>query len=399
MNMQEKDKDIQMMERIRLFTEQPELISEQQAREWLADQEFLSLLDMHLDARRAAVRQPDSHEAFQQFKDKHALETDSSALIETLNQKPRARRRTLWTAVAGAVADCALLVVGFTFYKKYQAEQFEQRMLQAQAVDNDLTIYVGNEAMTAAQTITTHHPTANTRQQAATPFIINGNEIKVNASAMSENDVYEKTTLIVPDGKVAKLLLPDGSVIHLNAGSRIIFPPKFTDNQPRRVRLVGEAYFAVTHDEKRPFIVECGDMQTTVLGTEFNICNYEGETPHVTLVKGSVRVSTDKRQHVLRPGEDAAISGDEISTRQVYLDPIVAWKNGVLYFNEIPLKEILHRLSRTFNLELVMGDSTTLTDKIHLVVDKEEGVSEIVERLNLLSNHHITVANHQLIVE
>ena len=216
---------------------------------------------------------------------------------------------------------------------------------------------------------------------------------------MSENDVYEKTTLIVPDGKVAKLLLPDGSVIHLNAGSRIIFPPKFTDNQPRRVRLVGEAYFAVTHDEKRPFIVECGDMQTTVLGTEFNIRNYEGETPHVTLVKGSVRVSTDKRQQVLRPGDDAAINGDEISTRQVYLDPIVAWKNGVLYFNEIPLKEILHRLSRTFNLELVMGDSTTLTDKIHLVVDKEEGVSEIVERLNLLSSHHITVADHQLIVE
>ena len=112
-----------------------------------------------------------------------------------------------------------------------------------------------------------------------------------------------------------------------------------------------------------------------------------------------MRVSTDKQQQVLRPGEDATINGQQISTRQAYLDPIVAWKNGVLYFNEIPLKEILHRLSRTFNMELVMSDSTTLTDKIHLVVDKKEGVSEIVERLNLLSNHHITVANHQLIVE
>ena len=392
MNMQEKDKDIQMMERIRLFTEQPELISEQQAREWLADQEFMSLLNMHLDVQRATVQQPDAHKAFLLFKEKHTLTHPASSSKTNI-------RHTIMKSLLAAAAACAVVLLGITYYQDYQSEQFERRMLQAKAINNDLTIYMGDETITGAQSIKTQHPTPNTQHPAASPFIINGNEIKINSSAINENDVYERTTLIVPEGKVAKLLLPDGSVIHLNAGSRIIFPPKFAENQPRRVRLTGEAYFAVTHDEKRPFIVECGDMQTTVLGTEFNIRNYEGETPHVTLVKGSVRVSTAKQQQMLRPGDDATINGQQINTRQVYLDPIVAWKNGVLYFNEIPLKEILHRLSRTFNLELVMSDSTTLTDKIHLVVDKEEGVSEIVERLNLLSSHHITVADHQLIVE
>ena len=380
----QEGKDIQMMERIRLFTEHPESITEQQAQEWLADEEFMSLLNMHLDAQRAFVDEPDAHEAFKRFKDNHG----ESALP---------KRHTMVRFIKPlllAAAACTVILFGFSYYNKYKVEQREQQMLHAEAINDDLTFYVGDKAVQPQQVAKKDRPS-----EADDLFIVKGDEITVNPKALTDKDVYEKTTLVVPEGKVAKVNLPDNSVIYLNAGSSVIFPPKFAEGKPRVVRLKGEAYFAVTHDEACPFIVLCGDMQTTVLGTEFNIHCYEGETPHVTLVKGSVRVATDKQEQILKPGEDAIINGQSISKQQVYLDPIVAWKEGVLYFNEITLKEILNRLARTFNMDLVMNDSTGLDDCIHLVVDKEEGIREIVERLNMLSFKQVRVEGKRLIVE
>ena len=108
--------------------------------------------------------------------------------------------------------------------------------------------------------------------------VINGNEIKLASSVK-----VERHTVVVPEGKDMKLILADGTQVWLNANSRLIYPTAFKGKN-REVELQGEGYFKVAHDAHHPFIVKAGDMQTCVLGTEFNVNAFDQNHPHVTLV-------------------------------------------------------------------------------------------------------------------
>ncbi|MGB7395815.1 MAG: FecR family protein, partial [Pricia sp.] len=99
------------------------------------------------------------------------------------------------------------------------------------------------------------------------------NQIKYSEVKSTQKLVYN--TLIVPKGKQFELELSDGTAVHLNAGSSLRYPVHFLPSEPRKVFLVGEAYFDVSKNESRTFVVNVDALDVEVLGTEFNISAYE----------------------------------------------------------------------------------------------------------------------------
>src|SRR5690554_3852096 len=100
--------------------------------------------------------------------------------------------------------------------------------------------------------------------------------------------------LIIPHGKMSEIILPDGSRVFLNAGSRLVYPDFFAE-KTREVFLLGEAFFDVKHNKKQPFVVQTTDIRIRVLGTEFNISAYPSDnTIETVLARGKVRLEPNK---------------------------------------------------------------------------------------------------------
>ena len=177
------------------------------------------------------------------------------------------------------------------------------------------------------------------------------------------SDEYEELVyneLVIPRGGEYSLTLSDGTVVYMNADSKLRFPVKF-DRNLRMVELEGEAYFKVQRNAKVPFIVKTSQISVQVLGTEFNVSAYaEDLVIQTTLVSGAVKVfSEDEKESViLRPGEQAEFSRitHEIQLETVDVSYVTAWKDGRLRFQEKPLFEIMKNVARWYDVEIIYED-------------------------------------------
>lgn len=164
-------------------------------------------------------------------------------------------------------------------------------------------------------------------------------------------------TLKVPYGKTFKVQLSDGSFVHLNAGTQLKYPKQFAENE-RRVYLEGEAFFEVTHNEDKPFIVETSATSTQVLGTSFNISAYkEDEFIATVLVEGSVTVSDINIPNVrvaLTPGHIALWNKvtKRIDVQEVETSEYTSWREGKLVFESRTFEEMFRVLERKYNVKI-----------------------------------------------
>lgn len=180
-------------------------------------------------------------------------------------------------------------------------------------------------------------------------------------------------------GMVAVTNLPDGSKVWLNSGSSLKYPVKF-ENEIRQVELNGEAYFAVHKDKSKRFIVTTPfQIQTEVLGTEFNMEAYQMDSVvRTTLVSGSVRLSflgKDNKQqtHIIKPDEEFVYNPEtkETKTETLYVRTYTAWKDGQVVFRNTSLDEALKILSKRFNAEFIVKDSTLYNSSFTGVFDSQ----------------------------
>lgn len=197
-----------------------------------------------------------------------------------------------------------------------------------------------------------------------------------------ESDV-DSHVLMTPCGEDYKVTLPDGTVVWLNAESRLEYPTRFGSKE-RKVKLVGEAFFNVKHDPNHPFIIETEKFMTKVLGTEFNVCCYPTGKAHVTLVSGSLEVKMLDGSHTtkLEPGEDAELSKNGFSLCEVETDDYYFWKEGYFYFDDVPLIEVAQTLGRWYNVKVVFEDKTHLNDRVHLQCERKAGIENAIKIIN-----------------
>ncbi|QDH81344.1 DUF4974 domain-containing protein [Echinicola soli] len=156
----------------------------------------------------------------------------------------------------------------------------------------------------------------------------------------------------------ARITLPDGSVVQLNVNTTLIYPENFDDGQ-RLVKLDGEAFFEVTRDSLRPFLVRSGGLQTKVLGTSFNVNAYRGEREMVTVKSGKVQVAVKGS-----PGQAVHLVPDEAAFYQETTaslkkgpfdaDQVIGWKSGRLDFDMVPFEEVVQTLERYYHTEVTL---------------------------------------------
>lgn len=180
-----------------------------------------------------------------------------------------------------------------------------------------------------------------------------------------QNEV-EWNTITTPKGGMFNIVLPDGSHVFLNASSSISFPTNFAQHE-RQIKLTGEAYFEVERhngmkgNNNVPFIVNVGSQRLEVLGTKFNVTAYN-EIPSIvtTLLSGAVKVTMGQGKEqskyavVLKPGEQSIANKNshKITVHEADIEESMAWKDGYFLFNNEPLKQIMEKITRWYNVEV-----------------------------------------------
>ena len=163
-----------------------------------------------------------------------------------------------------------------------------------------------------------------------------------------------------PWGQKSTLFLEDGSEVILNAGSELSYYKNF-EKDKRLIYLTGEAYFKVAKDTARPFIVITEGLQTRVLGTEFNVKAYRGESVKVALVEGSVEINAaDSVRFTLMPGEACSYVSQTAAIDKYIFNAkeLIAWKDGLLYFEEADESEVFRKLEQWYGVKIMKKNNS-----------------------------------------
>ena len=188
--------------------------------------------------------------------------------------------------------------------------------------------------------------------------------------------------IITPFGAKTNIQLPDSSIVWLNSGSALSFPSHFGENRP--VTLTGEAFFEVVKS-KKPFIVSTGYGDVEVQGTSFNVKAFTNENFQATLVSGSVKVKekTTGNEVALRPGQQAAITGNKVNVKQVETELFTSWKDGKLIFKGEHFPSVAKWLERWYNVKIELADDKRLSEISYTGTLEMESFSEVLQLLKV----------------
>ncbi|RQO75631.1 hypothetical protein DBR43_09850 [Pedobacter sp. KBW06] len=203
-------------------------------------------------------------------------------------------------------------------------------------------------------------------------------------------------TLSTGRGETFQLRLPDGSKVWLNAASSLTYDAGLNRHGIRAVKLLGEAYFEIAKDKKRPFIVTTGNQVVRVLGTHFNINSYSEEPAiHTNLLEGSIMLNN---RQILRPGEQASFTkSGEIHVQDSDVKASIAWKDGKFIFESEDLESIMRKLARWYNIEIVYQGKVK-NRPFTGSINKHINISKILDKLSFTGDVHFKIEGRRVIV-
>jgi ferric-dicitrate binding protein FerR (iron transport regulator) len=211
---------------------------------------------------------------------------------------------------------------------------------------------------------------------------------------------WAKPITIVAIDSPSKITLPDGSRVYLNKNSSLTYPEKL-DGQAREITLKGEAFFEITKNEARPFLIKSGHAITEVVGTSFNVNNADSSTVIVTVVTGKVILYSrrnPKSKIAMTPGETGKYEDEQGLLKTANQDVnFLSWKTGTLTFRNTNLSQVVKDLNRHFNqhieLESAVLENCTLTS-----VFQQQTIEETLAELQLVLPIQIQKRGNSLII-
>ena len=229
----------------------------------------------------------------------------------------------------------------------------------------------------------------------------------LSASLLVVNLLRKPRTPEFATGKVYQTLpgehldvqLDDGSVIYLNAASRISLDHGF-NGKTREVFLTGEAFFQVARDEDRPFIVHTETLHTHVLGTAFNVHAYpEDDSTRVTVESGKVRVGLGEQNlSVLVRGMDLGYDKKQRRwkiTHGVDTELYTGWRNGVLRFEDAPLETIMASVERYYGIESILWENVAAKNCRYTVHLEHRDLQQTLKILEMTTTLVMKLENDQ----
>ncbi len=206
---------------------------------------------------------------------------------------------------------------------------------------------------------------------------------------VDRNDSTGNLVVRVDKGEKSGVTLPDGTQVKLNAESRLSYTHDF-GRELRQVNLEGEAYFEVTRNENKPFVVHTKYLNIEVLGTSFNVYSYECENVmEMALISGQIKLQTcsdPSRVVYLKPNEKALFNKESgvITVEKTDNRFETAWLRGDLVFRSAKLSDVLTKLERRYGVNIHLKDSSLVDDLFTGYFDSEY----IVEVMDLLEKHY-----------
>ena len=195
--------------------------------------------------------------------------------------------------------------------------------------------------------------------------------------------------------------LPDGSSVLLNNNSKLEYTG-FTKNN-REVILSGEAYFDIAKDKKHPFVIHTGKLQTTVLGTAFNIRAYPEENDvTVTVTRGKVEVEMEnKKLGIITPNQQISFNKQNGSTvqQQVLADSILVWKQNDLVFDNIDFEEAAVIISNRFNVAVTFSNERLKNCRFTASFLNENNIDQVLTVLCDVNNAAYEKKNETIIIK
>jgi transmembrane sensor len=214
-------------------------------------------------------------------------------------------------------------------------------------------------------------------------------------------------TLTTTRGEQTQVLLPDGTLVYLNAESSLRYPTSFKNADKRLVTLTGEGYFEVAKDKSHPFLVSTispsgnkNGQSIEVLGTHFNVQAYADENSiKTTLLEGSVRIHSDGKQVMLKPGNQARNTVGQLTVSDIGKAGMlraVAWKEGRFNFQDANLRDVMKQLSRWYDIEVVYEQGVPDIEFIG-EIEKSLPLSQVLKGLKM-SNVHFRIDNNRRVI-
>lgn len=203
-----------------------------------------------------------------------------------------------------------------------------------------------------------------------------------------------------PRGGEYQVVLPDNSIVWLNADSKLRFPLTFSGKE-RRVFASGELYFQVAKDSLSPFRIEVeGLYEVEVLGTEFNVRAYSDLPSATTLVDGRVLIRDKGTKVVLKPGEQA-VKGTygEVVVREVDVAPYIAWKQGYFLFEDERLEDILNELARWYDVNIFFENSSVREERFSVDMPRHESFEEVLRLIEQTRSIQIEIEGNNVFVK
>ncbi|MCB9044529.1 MAG: FecR domain-containing protein [Chitinophagales bacterium] len=186
------------------------------------------------------------------------------------------------------------------------------------------------------------------------------------------------TTTYIAQGTVTTETLPDGTVVTLNAGASVTFDSKFSGNT-RDVKLEGEAFFDVTPNKKKPFIITTDNASIKVVGTSFNVKSSEKIT-EVIVETGIVEVSKKKAMVKLTPGEKTTVLQNSEKLVKEKVDDVLYnyYRTKELVCKNTPLWRLVNVLNDAYDVQITIGDPS-LKDRPITTTFKNEPIESILD--------------------
>lgn len=195
-------------------------------------------------------------------------------------------------------------------------------------------------------------------------------------------------TVLADEGQKSQIMLPDGTHVWLNAGSKITYSSDFNGNN-RRVQLVGEAFFDVAKNKELQFVVETGYIDVVVYGTEFNISAYPQETYiKVSLLSGSVSLQNSMTDGILAkmtPGQQISVSKRDLtwSAYNCDVETESIWVKNMLKFENATIEEVFTKLEHWYGLKIhIQNPDANIRYGFTL---KSESIREMLDLINRIT--------------
>lgn len=276
--------------------------------------------------------------------------TKNTILKKIQKDKSSKKRKKIKTVFRYAAVLIIMVSLGMVYQQYFSAKSSVNEMLE---IGNRITLELGDGSLQVFENDKTRE-IFNTNGELIGVYI--DNRLVYEKSSNLSVDQGENL-LTVPYGKRFEIELSDGTIAFLNAGSTLKYPVKFETGKSRGLNLRGEAFFEVTKDSLRPFIVNTSNsFNVKVLGTKFNVSNYtEDLTTDVVLIEGSVELESSNEQVILEPGFKGSYDWKEggILTKPVITKAYTSWMQGELVFRNVTFENIIKKLERHYDVSII----------------------------------------------